>query len=84
MAHIPSLDSHVTTEKTLIDFTPAESIFSQASSSIISFLLIKISPLSGFLISSAEILPNARSDKLTKILPPSIISERTILLLVPQ
>ena len=39
------------------DLTPAESIFSQASSSIISFLLIKISPLSGFLISSADVLP---------------------------
>ena len=35
----------------------------------------KVSPVTGFLISSAITLPNTLSDKLTSMFPPSIISE---------
>jgi len=59
----------------LTDFTPAASIFSQSNSSISLFFLIITSPVTGFFISSAITLPKTLSDKLTKIFPPSIISE---------
>ena len=69
------MDAQVITEYTLTDFTPAASIFSQSISSInLSFFII-ISPVTGFLIFSAITLPKTLSDKLTKIFPPSIISE---------
>ena len=60
---------HVITECTLIDLTPAASIFSQEASSISSFLFTNNSPLIGFLISSAADLPRTLSDKLTKLFP---------------
>ena len=69
------MDAQVITEYTLTDLTPAASIFSQSISSInLSFFII-ISPVTGFLIFSAITLPKTLSDKLTKIFPPSIISE---------
>ena len=59
----------------MTDLTPAASIFSQSFSSINFSFLIIISPVTGFLIFSAMTLPKTLSDKLTKIFPPSIISE---------
>ena len=58
--------------------TPAVSKCSHNSSSISSLFLIKTSPVIGCLISSAADLPRTRSDKLTIILPPSIISANVI------
>ena len=59
----------------MTDLTPAASIFSQSNSSISLFFLIITSPVTGFLMSSAITLPRTLSDRLTKMLPPSIISE---------
>ena len=59
----------------MTDLTPAASIFSQSNSSInLSFFIIT-SPVTGFLIFSAITLPKTLSERLTKIFPPSIISE---------
>ena len=65
-------------------FTPADSIRSHFSSSIICFFLTRTSPVKEFLISSAEYLPSALSAKLTRTFPPSIISPMVIGLSFPQ
>ena len=78
MAHTPSLELQVITEKTLRDLIPAESILSQPNSSIIDDFLIITSPVSGCFTSKAVTLPKALSDKLTTTFPPSKISESSI------
>ena len=61
-----------------MDLTPAASINSQSSSSISFFFLTISSPVIGCFISWEGNLPKILSDKLTKTLPPSIISVNVI------
>ena len=75
IAQTPFFEPQVITEYTFTDLTPAASIFSQISSLIISFLFNITSPVIGCFMSSNTTLPNILSDKLTIMLPPSIISD---------